>query len=43
MCVTCIQTGGLPVHLAARNGKLDVVKCLLDLQSDTISVKDNVS
>ena len=43
MCVTCTQRGELPVHLAAYNGKLDVVKCLLDLQPDTISVKNNVS
>ena len=43
MCVTCIQEGDLPVHCAAYNGKLDVVKCLLDVQSDTISVKNNVS
>ena len=43
MCVTCTQEDSLPVHMAARNGKLDVVKCLLDLQPDTISVKNNVS
>ena len=43
MCVTCTQVGDLPVHHAAWNGKLDVVKCLLDLQPDTISVKNNVS
>ena len=43
MCVTCTQRGYLPVHLAAHNGKLDVVKYLLDIQSDTISVKNNVS
>ena len=43
MCVTCTQDGGLPVHYAAYNGKLDVVKYLLDLQPDTIAVKNNVS
>ena len=43
MCVTCTQDGDLPVHRAAYKGKLDVVKYLLDLQPDTISVKSNVS
>ena len=43
MCVSCTQAGDLPVHLAACKGKLDVVKYLLDLQRDTISVKNNVS
>ena len=43
MCVTCTQRGYLPVHCAAHNGKLDVVKYLLDIQSDTISVKSTVS
>ncbi|XP_065188507.1 uncharacterized protein LOC135819261 [Sycon ciliatum] len=35
--------GDLPVHRAAWNGRLEVIKYLLDLQSDTISVKNNVS
>ena len=43
MCVTCTQDGDLPVNRAAWSGKQDVVKCLLDLQPDTISVKNNVS
>ncbi|XP_065195344.1 uncharacterized protein LOC135826671 [Sycon ciliatum] len=33
--------GELPVHYAARNGHLEVVKYLRDLQHDTISAKDN--
>ena len=40
---TCTQYSDLPVHRAADNGHLDVVKYLVDLQPDTVSVKDKVS
>ena len=42
MCVTCAQGGNLPVHLAALKGHVEVVKYLLELQPDTLSVKDKV-
>ena len=43
MCVTCTQDSDLPVHLAAWKGHVEVVKYLLELQPDMISVKGMVS
>ena len=43
VCATFTQNGDLPVHLAAWNGHLELVKYLLDLQPDTISAKNGVS
>ena len=36
---TCTQTGDLPVHDAADTGHLEVVKYLLDVQPDMVSVE----
>ena len=43
MCVAYTQYDDLPVHNAACEGHLELVKYLLDLQPDTISAKNNVS
>ena len=43
MCATYTQDGNLPVYCAAASGHLELVKYLLDLQPETISVNGYVS